>query len=882
MKLAATTATPYSKIPPPFNTRGSSNFRIDAVTAKVLPNHNRDDNSSSGSDSDDSTSAAAGATRRAQLQRLGSIAVSPQQNSKGGSHHHPSHAIGLADDGAQHSIVATGESLSHTLGLTFTKCPFLRPKIMAPGVKCAPTPAANGSLCGFFDAGKLVLFGGSEGIRAMNETWVYTIADRKWKNVDPMEVASDALTAQRRAHGFTEERLPAPRCGHASVNIRDVPDATRLDPHTLRMKPSVPSTTSTAATSTGTKLTKNPTGIATNLPSNGSTSDLWSYLPQMLMFGGADLSKGLYFNDLWVFNVALMAWQELKPGGTPPCERWHHSAAIVEQRLFIYGGESSEFRILDDLHMYDHTIGSWRAIRATQPNPPGRMLHAVTVVGDEMVVIGGVGSQAPNVALLDIAVDHGVHVAGGGGSSQEKRRASYRRPSVQPAGSPTDERSPSLQPGQETTLGTSRVTMTRNATKFKAELSDVWVLNLRTLVWREVAASQKLFSPFVKREDMLLRGPMIAVNGSATGPTLPQPYGYPHAALEIKSLEGHRVVACNERVIVLGGKVGGKLNRRIFSLHLPTETWAYLGELPANQNTESLEIPLARTGAMACGMVEYKTLAAMKDAVSLKDLDQSHRHLNEPNESDPFITALVRQLSSQLSFTGTLGVYHTKPIVSRTICVYLYGGIGVTGKYFSDTWSLELTDTTADTTYDSMHGASMDLLRLGLQQRPDVGGDASSVAITEDEEGVLHNPEVDAQRSTYVLGATGRISVDLLGGTTRTSTAAAHMLSSYGSAGLASGGFGRRSNEVTAMPDGRSSKASVGGLLGGTSISAGGNVAVGRKGSRVSATDLGAGTPTPLLETVDTAATDASSPTHHGRRSINTAANNVGGQRGSK
>lgn len=629
MKLSVTTATPYSKLVPPIPSRCTSNFNIDPNTGAVREIHRgtasshtggrQNASSSDDDDDDDALHGTAGGHHHRTSGRAHSVGVSgnfrlssPAHSYHGGSPH-PSPMTSATALHGHFASEPSGESLHHTLGVSFTPCPFLRPKVMSLGMRCAPTGSSNGTMSALFDEGKLVLFGGSEGVRALNETWVYRIAERKWNFVDPMEVVPPALTASRGERGLTGDRLPPPRCGHTAVVIRDVPNAQKVDPSTLKAVPStLPSQT---------KLSNNN---ATTLKKQNiaNTTQMLSYEPSVLVFGGADLAKGLYFNDLWMFDVELTAWKELKPGGSAPCERWHHGSCVLEQRMFIYGGESSEFQILDDLHMYDHHLGSWRPLRATQPVPPARMLHACCLSGEDMVIVGGIGSQAQNVALLDIAVDQGIHLAGSGRNGAGKGRrdsTSFRRPSE----SDVDAAAAAQQ-----ALASQPLKMSALAASFKSELSDVWILNLRTLLWRRVADTQKRFSPFVVREDALLRGPAIPLDGIASGPKLPSPYGGENAVLDLKALEGHCALAFDERVLIMGGKLGGRLNRRLFSLHLPSETWAYLGELPANMSSDQLRLPLARSAMVATAMVEKRTVASMRDAVSLAGLDTAHRHIN--------------------------------------------------------------------------------------------------------------------------------------------------------------------------------------------------------------------------------------------------------------
>jgi hypothetical protein len=53
-----------------------------------------------------------------------------------------------------------------------------------------------------------------------------------------------------------------------------------------------------------------------------------SIICQALGCGG----DGLYFNDLWRFNVQGLEWREVDVGGTQPEPRAYHTAVAVGQR----------------------------------------------------------------------------------------------------------------------------------------------------------------------------------------------------------------------------------------------------------------------------------------------------------------------------------------------------------------------------------------------------------------------------------------------------------------------------------------------------------------------------------------------------------------------
>jgi len=84
---------------------------------------------------------------------------------------------------------------------------------------------------------------------------------------------------------------------------------------------------------------------------------------QMLVWGGYIVAKdsGYIFNDVAVHLLDLNTWQwsQITPSGTPPTPRSHHSAALVQDKLFIDGGSFDIYAALDDLHLLDLTKMHW-------------------------------------------------------------------------------------------------------------------------------------------------------------------------------------------------------------------------------------------------------------------------------------------------------------------------------------------------------------------------------------------------------------------------------------------------------------------------------------------------------------------------------------------
>ena len=77
-------------------------------------------------------------------------------------------------------------------------------------------------------------------------------------------------------------------------------------------------------------------------------------------YGGAAVARR-DFNDLFVLDVQLWSWQKLDPQGEAPVPRSGHSAALIEDKMVVYGGWSSEEQ-LADLHILHMEEMRWEAV----------------------------------------------------------------------------------------------------------------------------------------------------------------------------------------------------------------------------------------------------------------------------------------------------------------------------------------------------------------------------------------------------------------------------------------------------------------------------------------------------------------------------------------
>ncbi len=73
-----------------------------------------------------------------------------------------------------------------------------------------------------------------------------------------------------------------------------------------------------------------------------------SYLIIYCRFGGK--TKGLHWlNDTWSFDISTRKWTELQCTGSIPSPRGHHAAVLVDDVMYVFGGDAFDGTYLGDL-----------------------------------------------------------------------------------------------------------------------------------------------------------------------------------------------------------------------------------------------------------------------------------------------------------------------------------------------------------------------------------------------------------------------------------------------------------------------------------------------------------------------------------------------------
>eukprot|EP00961_Rhodomonas_salina_P015466 207669-Rhodomonas_salina.5 len=107
----------------------------------------------------------------------------------------------------------------------------------------------------------------------------------------------------------------------------------------------------------------------------------------VMIFGGIGAHNKRY-NDCWVLDVSgdTPVWVEQATSGNRPCPRAHHSATMVEDHLYVfggYGGHGQRRAFYNDVHLLktageDETTLEWVKVEATGTPPQPRGNHTAS------------------------------------------------------------------------------------------------------------------------------------------------------------------------------------------------------------------------------------------------------------------------------------------------------------------------------------------------------------------------------------------------------------------------------------------------------------------------------------------------------------------------
>ena len=218
---------------------------------------------------------------------------------------------------------------------------------------------------------KLLVFGGGDGRKATNETYLIDVTPTG-------DGAPSLATVQLQTRG----RPPQERVGHAMALVRNSlvyvfggfvrKLGYMFDVHCLDLA----------------RVEWNQIKVGGTVPDERINHTLCTVGRTLYLFGGA--FKGNAFGEVYTLSTHdkdAHRWERLQTTGLTPEPRSSHSAEMIRHNMFVFGGVHGA-AALGDLIVLDTRTSVWFRPRTSAPPRP-RGNHSAAAVGDRLIIFGG-------------------------------------------------------------------------------------------------------------------------------------------------------------------------------------------------------------------------------------------------------------------------------------------------------------------------------------------------------------------------------------------------------------------------------------------------------------------------------------------------------------
>eukprot|EP00163_Fabomonas_tropica_P016273 TRINITY_DN2925_c0_g1_i1.p1 TRINITY_DN2925_c0_g1~~TRINITY_DN2925_c0_g1_i1.p1 ORF type:complete len:4072 (-),score=1488.94 TRINITY_DN2925_c0_g1_i1:296-12511(-) len=126
---------------------------------------------------------------------------------------------------------------------------------------------------------------------------------------------------------------------------------------------------------------------------------------KLLVFGGQQYDEVLkVFNDVYIFDTASNTWEKPEIDGKPPPARARHTATYSPEKncLYVFGGYRKTTRRMNDIFELNLDTWVWSQPNSTGAPPSPRYGHEAVLLGDKLMILGGLGGDITNTTLADV------------------------------------------------------------------------------------------------------------------------------------------------------------------------------------------------------------------------------------------------------------------------------------------------------------------------------------------------------------------------------------------------------------------------------------------------------------------------------------------------
>lgn len=224
--------------------------------------------------------------------------------------------------------------------------------------------------------GKLYVIGGNHNGRYLNDVHVLDLKKLEWSKADT-KIPQSPLSSH---HELLQSWFP-PCAGHSLV--RWGRKLLSVAGHSKETSATVTVHAFDTHSSSFTKLE-----VFGQAPIARGLQSVTLVGSQLYMFGGEDTKRRL-LNDLNILDLETLTWETVVASGACPSPRSGHTAAAHGNRyIFIFGGHSLS-SCYNDLHALDLENMEWSQIQMQGTDPMPRAGHAGVTLFDNWYITGG-------------------------------------------------------------------------------------------------------------------------------------------------------------------------------------------------------------------------------------------------------------------------------------------------------------------------------------------------------------------------------------------------------------------------------------------------------------------------------------------------------------
>lgn len=118
---------------------------------------------------------------------------------------------------------------------------------------------------------------------------------------------------------------------------------------------------------------------------------------KMYLFGGFEEDVQRFSQDTYVFDFLQSRWSQMRTTGSPPVWRDFHTAVIIDEKMYVFGGRSDQMGqfhstkdvYCDRLKVLDLNSGEWSDPIVKGTKPGGRRSHSAWAHNGRMYIFGG-------------------------------------------------------------------------------------------------------------------------------------------------------------------------------------------------------------------------------------------------------------------------------------------------------------------------------------------------------------------------------------------------------------------------------------------------------------------------------------------------------------